>query len=358
MNACAHPESAHVCVEAYDPGRYWCSECGAIKATGGEWELPVRADRYAEAFAAGLERAAARLEEHRSRYAKEGHTWCAMSDGAAFIRALLPTAAPQAPPRTEEQARAEERERGLYRKFSVERADGSSGEGRKHEFCEYFVLDWSHDPFTIPAVRAYAVACEASYPELAKSLRALAASYGGPAPVDDTAAETHQRALHDHIDLDLLRVRAKQTSDDKLSGRGAAICMYAAADEIERRDRLLAASEADVVIARDAERIARLRYEGAQAAERATRLLLAASETRARALEEVLRAQVDVLIRLQRAASDIQGATSCPDPSEGGCIGGPVRGLGCLNEGARFIYRRLDEVIEKTSSALAKKEWT
>ena len=60
---------------------------------------------------------------------------------------------------------------GAYRKFTVERADGSSKPGGKHEHCEYFVLDWRHDPFAIPAARAYADACESEYPALADDLR-------------------------------------------------------------------------------------------------------------------------------------------------------------------------------------------
>lgn len=61
--------------------------------------------------------------------------------------------------------------RGIYHKFWVRRTDGSSREGGKHEKCGYFVLDWEHDPFAIPAARAYANACEATHPELAVDLR-------------------------------------------------------------------------------------------------------------------------------------------------------------------------------------------
>ena len=57
--------------------------------------------------------------------------------------------------------------KGLYNKFIVSRRDGSP----KHEDCTYFVLDWEHDPFTVPAAAAYADACEAKLPELAKDLR-------------------------------------------------------------------------------------------------------------------------------------------------------------------------------------------
>ena len=63
---------------------------------------------------------------------------------------------------------------GIYRKFNVRRADGSSGPGGRHEHCTYFVLDWVHDPFAVPAARAYADACEGIYPALAADLRAQA----------------------------------------------------------------------------------------------------------------------------------------------------------------------------------------
>jgi hypothetical protein len=56
---------------------------------------------------------------------------------------------------------------GLYSKFRVFRRD----ESPKHESCEYFVLDWMHDKFAPIAAMAYADACEAEYPELARDLR-------------------------------------------------------------------------------------------------------------------------------------------------------------------------------------------
>jgi len=59
---------------------------------------------------------------------------------------------------------------GIYRKFVVERADGSSGADGKHRDCTYFVLDWKHDRFAVHAARAYAAACEAEYPALAEDL--------------------------------------------------------------------------------------------------------------------------------------------------------------------------------------------
>ena len=63
-----------------------------------------------------------------------------------------------------------DRERGLYRKYKIERTDGRSGPGKKHENCTYFVLDLVHDPHAIPALLAYAKSCEADYPALASDL--------------------------------------------------------------------------------------------------------------------------------------------------------------------------------------------
>lgn len=61
--------------------------------------------------------------------------------------------------------------RGLYRKFWVERTDGQSEAGRKHDGCDYFVLDLTHDPHAQPALAAYIASCEAEYPLLAADLR-------------------------------------------------------------------------------------------------------------------------------------------------------------------------------------------
>jgi len=63
---------------------------------------------------------------------------------------------------------------GLYRKYSVRRLGPTE---RKHEGCEFFVLDWHHDKFAVPAIRAYADACHGEFPVLAEELRALASYY-------------------------------------------------------------------------------------------------------------------------------------------------------------------------------------
>lgn len=67
-----------------------------------------------------------------------------------------------------------DRERGLYQKFIVTRADGTSEPGQKHEECSYFTLDLVHDKHAAAALGAYAQSCRAEYPELAKDLDVLA----------------------------------------------------------------------------------------------------------------------------------------------------------------------------------------
>lgn len=60
--------------------------------------------------------------------------------------------------------------RGLYRKFKITRTDGSDRQFGKHHGCDYFVLDCTHDKFSIPALMAYAEACRDEYPLLADDL--------------------------------------------------------------------------------------------------------------------------------------------------------------------------------------------
>ena len=60
---------------------------------------------------------------------------------------------------------------GLFNKFIVTRTDGKSAPGQKHDGCDYFVLDITHDPHAQAALAAYANSCEADYPLLARDLR-------------------------------------------------------------------------------------------------------------------------------------------------------------------------------------------
>ena len=72
-----------------------------------------------------------------------------------------------------------EKTRGLYEKYEVARTDGTSDHGKKHFGCEYFVLDVNCDPFCVPALKAYAAACRAEYPQLADDVEAIIHGWEG-----------------------------------------------------------------------------------------------------------------------------------------------------------------------------------
>jgi hypothetical protein len=58
-------------------------------------------------------------------------------------------------------------DKGLYQKYEVQRLNDTTG---KHDDCEYFVLDPTHDAFAKHALVAYAIACRDKYPVLADDL--------------------------------------------------------------------------------------------------------------------------------------------------------------------------------------------
>jgi hypothetical protein len=61
-------------------------------------------------------------------------------------------------------------EQGIYDKYRVCRTDRSDAPGCKHDGCQYFVLDRTHDKFAAPALTAYGLACATEYPELSREL--------------------------------------------------------------------------------------------------------------------------------------------------------------------------------------------
>ena len=63
-----------------------------------------------------------------------------------------------------------DKNKGLYPKYRVERTDGSSAPGGKHEKCRYFVLDLDHDPHAKLALKGYVISCRQCFPQLAKDL--------------------------------------------------------------------------------------------------------------------------------------------------------------------------------------------
>ena len=80
---------------------------------------------------------------------------------------------------------------GVYEKYMVARTDGRDLPGEKHEECSYFVLDLTHDPHAVPALRAYAESCRITHPQLAIDIWATV----GSDPVAD----------QDGVDLSLWR---------------------------------------------------------------------------------------------------------------------------------------------------------
>jgi hypothetical protein len=88
--------------------------------------------------------------------------------------------------------------RGLYSKFKIERTDGSSAPGGKHERCVYFVLDLEHDKHARAALKAYARSCAKEFPLLAADLRRVAATKaGGFASQPWTMSEQAERLMLD-----------------------------------------------------------------------------------------------------------------------------------------------------------------
>jgi len=73
----------------------------------------------------------------------------------------------------EAQQQASDARQGLYQKFRVERTDGSSEPGGKHEHCRYFVLDLDHDKHAASALAAYCESCRHEFPALAADLERL-----------------------------------------------------------------------------------------------------------------------------------------------------------------------------------------
>lgn len=97
--------------------------------------------------------------------------WAAFDAEAALRAALQPQAAvtTSGPPERDNSKPAEQQ--GVFRKFNVQRTDGSDQPGGKHHGCEYFVLDVAHDQHAKPALEAYAVACATTHPQLSADMR-------------------------------------------------------------------------------------------------------------------------------------------------------------------------------------------
>lgn len=53
-----------------------------------------------------------------------------------------------------------------------------------------------------------------------------------------------------------------------------------------------------------------------------------------------------LVAQLAAIAWRIECNTTCPDPADGGCIGGPIHGLGCVHEAARYLRRELESLAK------------
>jgi len=74
-----------------------------------------------------------------------------------------------------------EKDRGLFEKFRVERADSADAQER-HASCDYFVLDLTHDALAWIALAAYEEAARMTgYIALAEDLRLKAAVHAANA---------------------------------------------------------------------------------------------------------------------------------------------------------------------------------
>lgn len=60
--------------------------------------------------------------------------------------------------------------RGLYSKYKISRNDGQDHPGKKHENCELFVLDLTHDRHARRAAWEYATLCRHDRPNLSQQL--------------------------------------------------------------------------------------------------------------------------------------------------------------------------------------------
>lgn len=67
----------------------------------------------------------------------------------------------------------EDKRNKLQQKYYVERIDERDRAGGDRADSKYFVLDYIHDPYSIPALEAYALACFKDYPNLSEEIRAL-----------------------------------------------------------------------------------------------------------------------------------------------------------------------------------------
>jgi len=111
--------------------------------------------------------------------------------------------------------------KGLLHRYDIHRTDGRDRPGAKHDGCDLFVLDLTHDPFAIAAITAYADACMAEYPVLAQHLRdrygLLMKIYEERGVAVEMAARGAQKAMQLEHELKAMKDRRKQRQETALA---------------------------------------------------------------------------------------------------------------------------------------------
>ena len=67
----------------------------------------------------------------------------------------------------------EDKRNKLQQKYYVERIDARDRAGGDRVDSKYFVLDYVNDPYSLPALEAYAQACSKDFPNLSQEISVL-----------------------------------------------------------------------------------------------------------------------------------------------------------------------------------------
>jgi len=126
---------------------------------------------------------------------------CKLCGGAGFYKS--------------EEGGPEDKSPRMYHKYWVSRTDRRDKPGEKHHGCHLFVLDADHDRFAIPALRAYAAACDKELPELSRDLRVLATEMERRMP---GVSHYMRNAPSGHVGLSNVTVKRETQPGDERRG--------------------------------------------------------------------------------------------------------------------------------------------
>lgn len=153
-----------------------------------------------------------------------------------------------------------DQQQGVYNKYKVTRTDGKPNKAG----AEFFVLDLANDKYAKPAIAAYAEACMAEYPQLAKDIAArwlVTPEAPAPQPPSVSAAVAPGREWAQmRITVDRMMQKGLSETTAKLLAPDGDILWH----ELVKRDGMLALSCLDDDML--APITAQLRADGAPAA--------------------------------------------------------------------------------------------